>query len=432
MGGHVRSGDDSSRDEVRAERQLQQQQQEEVIPVQGWEFPLGTRLAFGSSIENELFGSGASAQNSINLMAGYRYSRVSLSVPAEFMLGIDHAQAVVKLTTSGASVSQCARSFYEVSMDIVRSSLTLRQYSASELADGRLLRVQTLDTEGTIMGSDTIFPHVSFMHGGYYQLCYSPDGTMSGDEASLTTIVPVLIRVIGVASECGSNGCLSQQRWDCFFSYRRESESLCRVDFRSFGGGRPGMSVEAATVSKSIWTQLWDSDTYLSGIYQPGEQQNCSDVSVQEYINPEMEIFESFSWSDASIGFITDTVTAMDMPKLKPVKAMQSYALTVCYCPNYDGPVDASVGACDDVTEYIQAAGVVYYWLLRVCDAGNTGACGSLVEPFMRVLPQQPFSLRLQCPPGGTSCSGTTEFLGDGPQLGLCASDQPLLAECMD
>ena len=38
------------------------------------------------------------------------------------------------------------------------------------------------------------------------------------------------------------------------------------------------MSVEAATVSKSIWTQLWDSDTYLSGIYQPGEQQNCSDA----------------------------------------------------------------------------------------------------------------------------------------------------------
>lgn len=54
-------------------------------------------------------------------------------------------------------------------------------------------------------------------------------------------------------------------------------------------------------------------------------------VSVQEYINPEMEIFESFSWSDASIGFITDTVTAMDMPKLKPVKAMQSYALTVSW-----------------------------------------------------------------------------------------------------
>lgn len=83
------------------------------------------------------------------------------------------------------------------------------------------------------MGSDTIFPHISFMHGGYYQLCYSPDGTMSGNEDTLTTIVPVLIRVIGVASECGSNGCLSQQRWDCFFSYRRESESLCRVDFRS-------------------------------------------------------------------------------------------------------------------------------------------------------------------------------------------------------
>lgn len=92
--------------------------------------------------------------------------------------------------------------------------------------------MQTLDTEGTEMGGQTIFPHVSFMHGGYYQLCYSPDGSMAGNE-HLNALVPVEIRVIGVRSECVGTGCLATERWDCFFSYRMESTSICRVDLRS-------------------------------------------------------------------------------------------------------------------------------------------------------------------------------------------------------
>ena len=80
------------------------------------------------------------------------------------------------------------------------------------------------------MGQDTIFPHVAFMHGGYYQLCYSPDGSMVGNE-ELNAIVPIQVRVFGVASECEGNGCLALE--DCFFSYRYEANSMCRVDFRS-------------------------------------------------------------------------------------------------------------------------------------------------------------------------------------------------------
>lgn len=53
------------------------------------------------------------------------------------------------------------------------------------------------------------------------------------------------------------------------------------------------------------------------------------EVSVADYLTVEMDIFETFSWSDANIGFITDTATAMDMPALKPAMATQSYALTV-------------------------------------------------------------------------------------------------------
>ena len=74
---------------------------------------------------------------------------------------------------------------------------------------------------------------------------------------------------------------------DCFFAYRGEAYSLCQVDFRTFGGGRPGWSVEAGTASKSAWTALWGSDRYIAGVYQPAERQNCSDVVVGEQLGLE-------------------------------------------------------------------------------------------------------------------------------------------------
>ena len=49
-------------------------------------------------------------------------------------------------------------------------------------------------------------------------------------------------------------------------------------------------------------------------------------------------------------------------------------------------------------------------------DVGGTASCGVVTEPFLRVLPQQPFALRLQCPPGGSSCSGSLERLGSCSQ----------------
>ena len=31
--------------------------------------------------------------------------------------------------------------------------------------------------------------------------------------------MPVLITVVGVASNCLSNGCLANERWDCYMAY---------------------------------------------------------------------------------------------------------------------------------------------------------------------------------------------------------------------
>ncbi|CAK9087825.1 unnamed protein product [Durusdinium trenchii] len=404
-----RALDRSAETLVRQERKLQEVQQSEIIPEAGWSFPLGTRLAFTSGLEDFVFGSGAAALDTLTLLAGFRYSMVSIWVTAEFKFGLDHALAVLKLASASVSRDTCDRNTYDVSMDLVRSSLLSQSaiYEPSVLADGRLLQLMTLTSDATVIGQQVLFPHISFMHGGYYQLCYSPDGTM---DETLNALVPVRIRVIGVASECLGNGCLARERWDCFVSYRGEAASVCMVDFRTFGGGRPGWSVESATYSKSAWSALWGSDSYVAGVYQPGEMRNCSDVATGEYISPELEIFEAFNWEPQDkVGFITDPTNALTMPKLKASRATESYSLSICYCPNYDGPVDGTAEPCDEASEYIQPVGVVHYWLVRVCDAENAGGCGVVVEPFMRILPQQPFSLRLQCPPGGTSCSGTGE-----------------------
>eukprot|EP00931_Biecheleriopsis_adriatica_P048306 TRINITY_DN27909_c0_g1_i1.p1 TRINITY_DN27909_c0_g1~~TRINITY_DN27909_c0_g1_i1.p1 ORF type:complete len:3513 (-),score=559.98 TRINITY_DN27909_c0_g1_i1:29-9340(-) len=105
-----------------------------------------------------------------------------------------------------------------------------------------------------------------------------------------------------------------------------------------------------------------------------------------------------------------DSTIAMSLPLLRPEVATDSFTLTACYCPNYDGPVDATPDPCDHRSEFIQPIGIIYYWTVKICDVDDFESCG--VEgnpPFMRILPQHPFALRLMCPPGGTSCSPNSQ-----------------------
>eukprot|EP00913_Durusdinium_trenchii_P007750 g7279.t1 len=181
----------------------------------------GRQRSLELGAEDFVFGSGAAALDTLTLLAGFRYSMVSIWVTAEFKFGLDHALAVLKLASASVSRDTCdrtegtghgtaaedllpvhRRNTYDVSMDLVRSSLLSQSaiYEPSVLADGRLLQLMTLTSDATVIGQQVLFPHISFMHGGYYQLCYSPDGTM---DETLNALVPVRIRVIGVASEMG-------------------------------------------------------------------------------------------------------------------------------------------------------------------------------------------------------------------------------------
>ena len=170
---------------------------------------------------------------------------------------------------------------------------------------------------------------------------------MTGNEF-LNAIIPVDIRVVGVASACLGSGCLAEERWDCYVSYFGEDVSNCLIDFREFGGGREGWYVEAGSSSKSVWTAAWDRDTFLFGQLIAGSRKHCSDVVTAEYITPETAIFADFSWAPPTgMGFITDAFTPLEMPPLRRGAATDSVTLSVCYCPSYDGPADPTNDPCD-------------------------------------------------------------------------------------
>ncbi|CAK9075671.1 unnamed protein product [Durusdinium trenchii] len=399
-GGRRRGGGEGSSD---ASRRLQT----ELRIQEEWEFPTGTRLGFLSALVSDAFGSGSLSAVSISVLAGYKYSTVQISMPVDYQFGIEHQEAIIKLVYSDATRGSCERADYNVPMALTRNSSTQLTKSASPLASGAVLRMPQGGTNALFQ--QVQWPHLTFMHGGFYVLCYSPDGSFFGDEWR-NNLVPVVITVVGVASNCLSNGCLANERWDCYVAYAGEGLGSCRIDFRLYGGGRDGWTVQLAGTSRVSWTQAWGDDTFVDGVFTPAVRQECSNVITGDYISPETANYEDFLWAPPTgSGLDADASTAANLPSVR-TNVTKGFTITACYCPNYDGPVDATLFACDHASEFIQPIGVIYYWMIRICDVETYSSCGSEGNlPFMRVLPQQPFVLRVECPPGGTSCAAATD-----------------------
>ncbi|CAJ1410945.1 unnamed protein product, partial [Effrenium voratum] len=285
----------------------------ELSLQEDWDFPVGTRLQFQSFLDDQAFGSGAAAAVGISVLAGYKYSSVQIEMPDVYEFSIDHAEAVVKLVYSDATRGSCERSDYNVPMALTQNSSTGSSLGPSPLASGAVLRTPQGGTN--VLYRLVEFPHLTFMKGGTFRLCYSPDGTFFGDEWK-NNIVPVEITVLGVASDCLSDGCLANERWDCYFSYAGEDVASCRIDFRLYGGGREGWTVQLAGVSRVSWSEAWGDDSFFDGQFVPAPRKECSNVVSFEYINPETALFESFTWAppDGS-GLDADGSTAASLPR---------------------------------------------------------------------------------------------------------------------
>lgn len=90
------------------------------------------------------------------------------------------------------------------------------------------------------------------MQGGQYKLCYTPDGTFGGNDGSEVNnnVVATMIKVYGVSGPCTTDGCLENERWECWFGYKGESvPSHCQFNFQ-YDGGRVGWAVETGQASR--------------------------------------------------------------------------------------------------------------------------------------------------------------------------------------
>ncbi|CAE8606338.1 unnamed protein product, partial [Polarella glacialis] len=363
---------------------------------EGWDFPTGTKLGFGTAMEDTVYGNGAPASLRITVLAGYKYSDFSITLPTGFIVGPEHVQAAVKLAFSAVTRAACVRADYNVPMAATQNSADKYVLVPSPFASGKLELARTI--KPFLLGDDFRLPYLVFMHGGSFKLCYTPDGSFEVNEYK-NNVVPVLITVVGVLSDCLTDGCLAKERWDCYFTYRAEVVASCRVDFRTYGGGRLGWRVNAGGTSRVSWSKRWDADTYVFGAFTPGNARQCSDEITGSFIEPETKAFLPFSWiPPQGAGLNGNEQTAVQMPSLRREVSTDSFSMTACYCPNFDSSVDATPDACDHASEFIQPIGVIYYWMLRICDVDTYQSCGVSSPPFMRVMPQHPFVLRLQCP----------------------------------
>lgn len=376
--------------------------QANVLGETQWEWPIGLTLEIGVNgiLDPADFGSGSEDGIEVQLIAGLKYFGATILLPNTWTFGVQHNGGAIKLGNGLLTNTRfdCEKTTLDMPMMTSVEGL-------SPLAMGEIISTFNVLNE---LSSDLSVPPLRFMTGGEYKLCYNPDGSFT-DAAfkDKSIIVPVVMMVYGVDYDCGANDCLLTERWYCYFSYRAESVSPCRIDFRT-SGGRTGWTLYEGLTSRVSWSKAWDSDfvSPVDGTYRGAVPKGCSDSTDQTLvIVPESKRFDAMAAS-AWIGFVTDTVNYGDFPSVNGSFTSDAFTVSACYCPDYDSKVDATGYACDDTSEFVQPIGAVHFWTMRICGVYRWPPCGG--NPgFYRILPHQPVVLRLQCPPGGV-CLGNT------------------------
>ena len=132
-----------------------------------------------------------------------------------------------------------------------------------------------------------------------------------------------------------------------------------------------------------------------------------------------------------SVYMDVSTQSTATMPAVQSTHS-SAFTTAACYCPNYNAERGAhctnadAAQCCDSFAEFIQQFGVIYFWTIRICDYDHYTTCTPNPPTsyrYMRVLPQQKFTLRIDCPPGG-GCFATDEnrvkFIGQ-----VASNDRP-------
>jgi hypothetical protein len=369
-----------------------------VMIAAQWQWPANTQLRLTTQLGQTPHIIGGTA---VTALAAVPYNEIDISSPVQF--GSQHSQALVKLVNSEADRTKCNIPGYDVPVGY-----------ADKVNDIKAVMGITNGPQALVLNAATLSASsvsVVFMHGGTYQLCYTPDGLFGGTDGSdyKENIVPALITVIGVKSPClATDGCIEHERWDCAYAYKGEnlnangaySSGNCQFNFNP-DGGRTGWSVTTDVTSKMSWSEKYGADSITAGGSLTSSDPKACRLTVPDTASLDTSVSTQY--------LAVDATTAATMP---PVQAAETDAFTVaaCYCPSLNQltgvgcQTSSAAECCNEYAEFSQQFGIIYYWTIKICDYQNALSCN---PPYMRVVPQQKFVLRIECPPGG-GCDGTT------------------------
>jgi hypothetical protein len=408
----------------------------DLIPTGGatWIFPDEVYVEFKT---NDLI-EGANSNNedkTVTLFAGVEYTSIEIHVPDDYgfvtagtVAGVPyHASPGLKLVPLGTMRQDC-RMTPRRPVSAVSSNGTnawmgddpIPLLGAFQDNVDPNMRNGTRATDGNLLYNEQ---SVKFMHGGLYALCYTPDGTFdeSDNDLAYNTLMNMTIEVVGLHSDCTTDDCLGETPWHCYFKFRSSGSEGCKVSFSPVDGRqqwgvhehkRPDNSETfAISMTHGFGMDAYDDD----GKWVSSNPTSCfpqRDMSFPEmgYIGPEnpiknlprMEVTED-----------TDYKAHLPQPDLFQA---DPFTARLCACPDYSNyeylyfrdyekyvEYTTAVGSmvhCLALHQYPQPFGRVFFWTMRLCDLRDA-VCA---QRYVRVLPQQNFLIRLDCPPG-QSCA---------------------------
>lgn len=373
-----------------------------------WNWEVQSTMAITTVVGTDTLTLSAAGSNYVKVVANRLYNsirvvNVGAALTSEFEAG------VVKLVAEKSDRTTCP-----VSENDVATGIAIPAEGTDAAVMGYMgrttppMEMQLEDGNEIYKGSALL----NFMHGGRYKICYAPDGTFGGGDGTENVMLQRL-KVLGVKSPCDfgyTDGCIKDERWECYYGYKGESIDNCQYSFIGGGGARLGWEIEVdeGSPSKMTWSATYGpDDTVGQGmLIEPGGTDPSECTSVPDTVN--------FAIPVSGVYLTVDHTTVATFPPVKST-IMKAFTVKACYCPNYNAqtgtycnPAQAAQ-CCDSSSEYIQTIGTVYYWTIRICDAGpsddNYLQCDS---PYMRVVPQQTFVLRIECPPG-YGCEGNND-----------------------
>jgi hypothetical protein len=342
--------------------------------------------------------------NYATVCASLNYDSLTITNTDQTLAFSDFSSGRVKLVKAGSTRSTCALATHDAATGRAKAEVVVfGEMGLTVKHDGRVGMPLTLGGPSSeILSSGT--KKINFMHGGMYRFCYTPDGTFGGGDNTENLVLQPL-KVIGVASPCDdfgneyTDGCIRKERWECYFGLKGESLLNCVFDFRG-KVGRPGWALEVVNVSKMSWGKVFTDINYINGQEGAITEEDCGQIKDDAYDEP----FEQIGIVSSKFKFLKlDDETAATFPPVKKT-VTKAFTIAACYCPNYDREIGKycadPLTCCDQDHEFIQMFGTVYYWSIRICDKDADDEWKICSNPYMRVIPQQQFVLRVECPPG--------------------------------